>query len=156
VIGSILMGVAGLFLMGYLYVAFLPTIITNTDDLRSVPTVEAGKSCTTTGAGVCTLALDGTTFKFDTEGMTVTETSPGAANRTSSTTVSADRESISIAGLTPATGYIFTVEYQAIDTTLTPGFAPALRITPLLMIVVVVAAIVAAVGFTIFKRRRMA
>lgn len=142
-----------LFLLGTAYVAFAPDIIATTDDMRSVATTEAGKTCTTDGAGACTISLGGETYKFDTEGMTVTETSPGSADRTSQTTVSADRTEITIASLSPTTGYTFTIVYQAIDTDLTIGFATALGLVPIVFIVVMVASIVLGLLYILWQRR---
>ena len=47
--------------------------------------------------------------------MTVTETSPSSADRTTDTTVGADRVTLSLTGLAATTTYTFTVDYEKVD-----------------------------------------
>lgn len=148
---AILAGAIMVFLFVYAFVAFMPALISSSDDLRSIAASES-HSCTTSAGGVCSIDLDGETYKYNTEGMTVTETSPGAADRTAATTVSDDRTSISITGLTALTAYTFTVAYREVDPDLNSAYTSILNVSPPLVAVVVIGSILLGIGFVIWQR----
>ena len=95
----------------------LPDIVTGAESARTENAAEV-LGCTT---GVAIPACDvnltlGEHAYADTTAMTVTETSPGAGDRTAGTTVGVDRVTLTIASLSAtSTPFIFDVDYKIVD-----------------------------------------
>ena len=95
----------------------LPDIVSGAETARTENAAEA-LGCTT---GAVTPACDitlmlGEHAYADTTAMTVTETTPGAGDRTPGTTVGANRVTLTVAGLSAtSTPFTFDVDYKIVD-----------------------------------------
>lgn len=142
-----------LVVMVWLITASLPAIASTVSGVRTDPASETGLMCTTgVGETSCTLTLAAEHGWADTSDMTVTETSPGSADRTAQTTVQSDRTMILVSGLSPSTSYTFTVQYVVVAAGISAELAGLLQFTPFIVgfggLVVVVAAVI--VGFAVY------
>ena len=127
-------GIVGLVIAFLLIVEALPEITPKAEDTRTNQVDENGLACAT-GAGEtsCSVTLAQEHAFASTAYMTVTEASPGSADRTASTVVDADdRVTLAISGLSPSTSYTFDVNHGVVDATLGPFLALLLHsFTPL-------------------------
>jgi len=135
----------------------LPNIASEITDVRTDPASQVGLGCATAaGETSCTLTLAADHAFPDTSAMTVTETAPGSADRTSSTTVQTDRSMITIAGLSESTSYTFNVDYAVVAPDVDAGLNAFLTFMPFIVgvgaVVLVVAAVV--IGFGLYLARR--
>lgn len=99
-------------------VAVFGQIVSLANEARTVEVIEAGLTCTT-GAGSTSCAVTLVSphaFAFAADGMTVLETSPGSADRTSTSTLASNRTTLTVAGLSASTAYTFTVTHDTDDT----------------------------------------
>ena len=126
----------GLLLCTAFAIAFLPNVANLTNTARTDPQTQSGLTCTTTGAGVCTLTLAYKHMHADTSGMTVTETAPSSSIQTANTTVGTDRTTLTITGLANTTLYTFTVVYEKIDAQASDatGLADFLNLAPFIFV----------------------
>ena len=136
---SILIGISALFgllLCTAFAIAFLPNVADLVNTARTDPTTQTGLTCTTDGAGACTITLADAHMHSDTSGMTVTETSPSSADRTTDTTVGADRVTLSLTGLASTTTYTFTVDYEKVDAqaSTATGLPDFLNLAPIIFV----------------------
>lgn len=130
---------------------FLGDIVTLSEGTRTDAAQEAGLTCTTgVGETTCTITLPAEHEYPDTTGLTVTETSPGAGDWTANTTVSTDRVTLTITGLTASTVYVFTANYLVLAPGISNVLNGFLRLLPVLVVLggvgVVVAALARALG----------
>lgn len=126
---------AALFLILFMVVGFTP-ISQELADIRSDAASES-LGCTTGGGDTsCGLTLASAHLLSNPGGVTVTETSPGSATY-SNLTLSVNRTTLTVAGLTPATAYVFTVTYLTEKVVLADnqGFAGLLGSTQILLLV---------------------
>lgn len=114
---------------------FFPVVAPFINELRTDAASES-LSCTTgTGETSCTIALTDAHMHYDTTEMTITETSPGSADRTSTTTVAAgDHQSIAITGLSASTAYTFNATYVKQASGITGELADMLKLYPLIFL----------------------
>ena len=98
-------------------------------------------ACTTgAGATTCNVTLADKHIHADTSGITITETSPGSGTLTGSL-ASLDRVTLTVQGLTASTPYIFSVAYLRQDPNVSGPVGGMFRITPALLMLVIVVAI---------------
>jgi hypothetical protein len=152
VVGALLLSFAVL-----IVTATLPKVASTIASVRTDAAQDAGLNCSTgSGETSCEITLTDESAYPDTSAMTVTETSPGSADRTSSTTVQADRTTLTIAGLTASTSYTFTVDYDAVAADIDGPLNSLLVFVPFLWgigaLVLVVVAVV--VGFAMYVSKK--
>ena len=136
---SILKGISALFgllLCTAFAIAFLPNVADLVNTARTDPTTQSWLTCSTDGAGACTITLADAHMHSDTSGMTVTETSPSSADRTTDTPVGADRVTLSLTGLASTTTYTFTVDYEKVDAqaSTATGLPDFLNLAPIIFV----------------------
>lgn len=135
----------------------LPAISENIADVRTTAAQDTGRSCSTgSGETSCSITITAEHAYPDTTAMTVTETSPGSADWTGTTTVQVDRTTLAITGLTASTSYTFTVDYVVVSSNIGGPLNSLLVFLPFVWaiggIVLTVAAVV--VGFAMYANRR--
>lgn len=151
-----LIGVFVFFLVVILVMVSLPAIASTSAAVRTDAAQDTGVNCTTgSGETSCTITLAAEHAWPDTTAMTVTETSPGSADRTSQSTVQSDRTMVLISGLTASTSYTFTVDYAVQASDVSDALNSLLVPLPLLIVLVALVAVVAGVivGFWIFATK---
>lgn len=111
-IGAILtLGIAFAFLA-----LILPDIVSSAENARTDAAAEALGCTTGADEATCDLTLSEEHAYADTTALTVVETSPGAGDRTSNTTVGEDRVTLTVAGLSAtSTPFTFDVDYSVVD-----------------------------------------
>lgn len=120
-------------------------------DLR-VDGFSEGLGCTASGTS-CTITLTSDHEHFDTTHITVTETAPGAADRTSTSTLDArGRNDIVVEGLTDTVIYAFTVGYEIQGSNISNELEDFLRLTgpTLIFFMVIGVFVLGAVGIRSF------
>ncbi len=129
--------------------AALPDIVNRSETVRTNTTQETGKGCSTgVGQSSCDVTLIASHAYADTTAMVVTETSPGSADRTSNSSISAsDRVTVTVSGLSASTAYVFTIDYAIVDPSVSGPLGQLLASLPLLLVV----GLVAVVAFTTAK-----
>ena len=101
------------------------------------------------GQSSCDVTLASTHAYADTTAMTVTETSPGATDRTATSSLNAsDRTTLSVGGLSPSTAYGFTVDYAVVDSNVSGSLNQLLTSLPLLLVIGLLAIVAFAVAKT--------
>lgn len=124
----------------------LPTIVPLAEDARTDDATEVALVCTTGIADTsCAITLADIHEYNDTTQMTVTETAPGSGDRTSNTTVAADRVTLTIASLATSTAYTFTTAYKIQAADISGPLNDLLRFLPLLIPLGLVALVLIAV-----------
>ena len=93
-----------------------PDLWSEVEEARTADVTESSKSCST-GAGVteCSFSLLQENAYNNTHGLTITETSPGSADRSASASIAMERKQVTVAGLTPSTSYVFDVEFKGVN-----------------------------------------
>jgi hypothetical protein len=93
-----------------------PDLWNEVEDHRAVAVADTGSGCTTGAAETeCSFSLSEESAYATTFGITVTETSPGSADWTDSTTLALDRTTVTISGLAGSTAYLFDVDYKGVN-----------------------------------------
>ena len=97
-----------------------PDIWGEVESARTVDVSDTGLGCST-GAGEteCSFSLSEENAYATNYGITVTETSPGSADWSSSTSIGTDRTTVTISGLAGSTAYLFDVDYKGVNPQLT-------------------------------------
>lgn len=94
----------------------LPDIVSGAESARTDDAAESLGCTTGVSTPSCNVTLSDEHAYADTTAMTVTETSPAAGDRTSGTTVAADRVTLGITGLSAtSTAFTFDVDYKVVD-----------------------------------------
>ena len=141
-IGKAITTVVALGLLIITLLVMLPQISSIVEAARTDPSTETGLTCNTGAGTSCTITLAAVHQYSDTTSMTVTETAPGATDRTSISTVATDRLDVTISPLTTATAYTFTVLYAIQAANLDDGTADLLRVFIPLVALLLVAAVI--------------
>lgn len=138
--GSAVVGILtlGIGLMALL--VMFPEIISLNESARTQTAQNVGIGCTSDTSGACTITLSSAHEYSTSAFMTVAETSPGSVDRTSGTTVAANRITLSITGLsTSPTAYTFTVDYTERNALLSVGANEFLSRLPLILVIGLIA-----------------
>lgn len=140
-LGSMFVGIA-------IMLAVLPDLVDLNETTRTASASDAGSTCTTgVGETSCSFNLSTPHEYSDTTQMTVNETSPSSVDRTSTTTVAANRQTLTVSGLGSSTVFLFNVDYKDRAVNVSSGLNDFMRQIPVLVIigffaVVVIAAVV--------------
>ncbi len=142
-----LVAVVALAFTGIVLAIILPSIVSQSEGIRTVDAEAAGLTCTTpVGITTCSTTLPTEHEYTNTTRMTVTETNPGSVDRTATTTVGSDRVTLTITGLAANTVYTITVGYAEQAAGISNSLNGLLRVMPVLLLLggfgVVVAAFV--------------
>ncbi len=146
-------GLNAVLILGFgfvILVGALPDIVTRSETVRTNTAQETGLGCSTgVGQSSCDVTLASTHAYADTTAMTVTETSPGATDRTATSSLNAsDRTTLSVGGLSPSTAYGFTVDYAVVDSNVSGSLNQLLTSLPLLLVIGLLAIVAFAVAKT--------
>ena len=94
----------------------LPDLVSGAETARTEDAAESLGCTTGVATPACDITLADEHAYADTTAMTVTETTPGAGDRTSGTTVGTDRVTLTVAGLSAtSTPFTFDVDYKVVD-----------------------------------------
>lgn len=142
-----LLAIFGLFASVVIALVFLPTIVNKNEALRTDPRTSTGLQCATGSGTSCSITLPSAHEYADTSFMTVTETNPGSSDRTATSTVSANRLSVTVSGLSSSTTYTFNVAYSEKAANISEGLNDGLKLSPLIIVAgIVVIAVLAGGG----------
>jgi hypothetical protein len=153
----------GLMLVGALIfgmffaLAALPSIVSESEETRTQPAQDVGLMCATGALETsCAVTLTTPHQYATTAFMTVQETSPGSVDRTSTSSLAANRETVTVASLASGQAYVFTVDYMEKATNVSENLNDILRLMPLILIVgfVVLVLVVAAMTGSLPSLRR--
>ena len=153
----VFMSLFGVMVAAVLGISFAQPIASLVHDARAYNVTNEAHGCTTALAATsCTVTLDHTTVEQNTYNMTVDETSPGTVNRTSTTAVAEDYETLTISGLTASTTYAFSIDYQRDNPANTSATTGVLKVTPLLFVlgIVILGAVAAFLAIRTWARGR--
>ncbi len=130
--------------------AMLPDIVDRSETVRTNTSQETGLNCSTgVGEMSCDVTLTAMHAYPNTTAMTVTETSPGSADRTALSSLNAsDRTTLSVGGLSASTAYTFTVDFAVVDSNVSGSLNQLLASLPLLLVVGLLAIVTFAVAKT--------
>lgn len=110
-----LLALVAVVFVAYVIIGTWPQLVKDTQNLRTDPQADAGLACATGAHTYCSVSLSSPSAYSGTNGMTVTETSPGSGDVTADTTVATDRETVTITDLAPATSYEFDIDYLKLN-----------------------------------------
>ena len=132
----ILILVAALMFGVSILLALLPSIVNTNEATRTQSASDTGLSCSTAvGETSCEVTIS-TRHEYATNSqMTVSETSPSSVDRTATTTVATDRRTLTVAGLTQSTSYLFNVSYAEIADNVSEGLNDLMSLMPILLVI---------------------
>ncbi len=142
----------GIFAGLAILLAILPDLVNLNERTRTAAASDTGSTCTTgSGETSCSFNLADPHEYSNTTQMTVNETSPSSVDRTGSTTVESNRQTLTVAGLTESTVYLFDVTYKERAENVSDGLNDFMRQLPVLVVlgffaVALIAAIAVIVG----------
>ena len=132
---NVVVGVVALTMLLFTILILFPDIVSLSETARTQAATST-PGCTSDTAGVCTITLDSDHQYSTTTFMTVTETSPGSADRTSGTTVGSDRAILTVTGLnTTPTAYLFSVDYLERNALVSEATNEVLARIPLILVI---------------------
>jgi hypothetical protein len=103
-----------IFIMPLLFGAF-PNVLESLGLARSAATSEAGLGCSTgVGETACSVTLAAASAFDGMDLVTVTETSPGSADRTGDSALAENGVTLTVGNLAPSTAYTFGVSYRTV------------------------------------------
>ena len=136
----------------FILTIMLGPISKQVNELRTDAQTDTGLACTTGAAETsCTATLSNqSAYEPTAPNWTVTETSPGSSDKTSSSTLDSNLTSVTISGLSNRTSYVFSIEYFKVNAEVNSAtnLDSVLKRWNLLMVVGLMAILVVGVGFS--------
>ena len=96
-------------------------VVTTNEETRTQEAIDNTLSCTSDASGDCAFNLPTVHEYSDLGWATVTETSPTPGDRTSSSTLGSNRQTITVAALPTTTAHQFSVTYRELDDHVPPA-----------------------------------
>ena len=136
----------------FILTIMLGPISKQVNELRTDAQTDTGLACTTGAAETsCTVTLTNkSAYEPSAPNWVVTETSPGSSDKTSSSILDSNLESVTISSLSNNTSYVFTVEYFKVNAEVqsATNLDSVLKRWNLLLVVGLMAVLVVGVGFS--------